>query len=410
MKILVLAHNFPPESSPLAVRTYEHAKWWVKMGHRVQIVTTAPNYPNGVLYPGHRNPLLSRETVDGIDVVRVWTFLAANRGETLRSISFVSYLLSVVLQTARFDLADVVVSSSPQLLAGFSGYPVSRLTRRPWVLEIRDLWPESIVAVGAMQRGAVVDALEAVERFAYRRADHIVPVSGAFRPHIEGCGIAREKITVLHNGANLELFTAPKQNPTLAGELGLAGKFVVAYCGTLGMAHALETVLEAARRLTARDDIRFLLVGGGAEQTKLRQMRDDRNLNNVVILDRQPHERMPEIWGLANASIVHLRDTALFRTVIPSKMFEAMALGLPIVLGVQGEAERILTEAGAGIAVQPENAEAMAKAVEQLADSPGLAVSLGANGRRAVHERYDRRVIAEQYVSLLQRIVTECRT
>lgn len=410
MRILILAHNFPPESSPLAVRTYEHAKWWVKLGHQVEVATTAPNYPNGVLYAGHRNPLLSRETVDGIDVVRVWTFLAANRGEALRSISFASYFLSVVAQAPRFSRADVVLSSSPQLLAGLAGYPMSRLQRRPWVLEVRDLWPESIVAVGAMSRGRTIKALEALERFAYRNADHIVPVSGAFRPHIEACGIAPEKITVLHNGANLELFAAPVKNPKLAEELGLAGKFVAAYCGTLGMAHALEAVLEAADLLRARDDVRFLMVGGGAEAAKLRQLRDQRNLDNVVILDRQPHDRMPEIWGLANASIVHLRDTPLFRTVIPSKMFEVMALGLPIILGVQGEAERILTEAEAGIAVQPESAAAIAKAVEQLADSPGLAGALGANGRRAVQERYDRRVIAEQYVSLLQRVVAECKT
>lgn len=406
MRILFLAHDFPPETSPLASRTYEHAREWVKMGHEVEVVTAAPNYPDGILYPGYRNAMYARESVDGIDVVRIWTLLAPNKGQALRSMSFISYLVSAMLQSLRLKRPDIVLSSSPQMLAGLAGYPVSRMKRVPWVFEVRDLWPESIVTVGAMRRGALIRFLEYLERLAYRKATHIVPVSRGFLPHIESAGIDRSKMTVLTNGANLTLFEARRRDDAFAAELGLTGKFVAAYCGTLGMAHALETLLDAADALRHRDDIRFLIVGGGAEREKLWRLREDRALANVVMLNRQPRERMPDIWGLADACIVHLLNTPLYRTVIPSKMFEAMALGLPLILGVRGEAESIVSDAGCGLVVEPQNAIELADAILKLAGDPLLRKTMGANGYRAVREDYDRVRIAAHYADLLKQVST----
>jgi len=404
MKILFLTHNFPPETNALASRTYEHAKLWVKMGHQVEVVTCAPNHPRGRLYPGYRNALFQRERMDGIDVVRVWTFLAANEGIVLRSLNYLSFLLSGGLQSIRLRRPDVVVSSSPQMFSGLVGYPVSRLKRAPWVLEIRDLWPESIVAVGAVQRGRFIRAFETVERFAYRKADHIVSVTNSFLCHFDALSVPRGKVSVVTNGADLELFAEPARDPALAAELGLTGKFVAAYVGTHGMAHALSTVLQAAERLRDRDDIRFLLVGSGAEQASLREQRDAMKLTNVVMLDQQPRSRMPAIWGLTGASIVHLRNTPLFRTVIPSKIFEAMAMGVPVLLGVEGEAAAIVTEAKAGLLFEPENADALAAAVKRLADDRGEAVALGENARRAARDKFDRRVLAERFLALLEQV------
>jgi glycosyltransferase involved in cell wall biosynthesis len=404
MKILFLTHNFPPETNALASRTYEHAKLWVKMGHQVEVVTCAPNHPKGQLYPGYRNALFQHERMDGIDVVRVWTFLAANEGIVLRSLNYLSFLLSGALQSVRLDRPDVVVSSSPQMFSGLVGYPVSRFKRVPWILEIRDLWPESIVAVGAVERGLFIRMLEAVERFAYRKADHIVSVTTSFLRHFEDLGVPPDKVSVVTNGADLELFAEPVRDAALAAELGLTGRFVAAYVGTHGMAHALSTVLQAADRLRDRDDIRFLLVGSGAEQASLREQRDAMRLANVVMLDQQPRSRMPAIWGLAGASIVHLRDTPLFRTVIPSKIFEAMAMGIPILLGVEGEAAAIVTDANAGVLFAPENAQALADAVRRMADDRNEAARLGENGRSAAREQFDRRMLAQAYLELLERI------
>jgi glycosyltransferase involved in cell wall biosynthesis len=316
-------------------------------------------------------------------------------------------LVSATAQAWRIAKPDIVVSTSPQLLTGLTGFPISRLKGVPWVLEIRDLWPDSIVAVGALERGPVVRVLEALERFAYRKADHIVSVTTSFLDHFEDLGVPREKATVVTNGADIELFSEPKHDAALVGELGLTGKFVAAYVGTHGMAHALATVLDAADRLRGRNDIRFLLVGSGAEQTLLRERRDAMGLANVVMLDQQPRHRMPAIWGLADASIVHLRKTPVFRTVIPSKIFEAMAAGVPTLLGVEGEAADIVTDAKAGLLFEPENAGALAEAVTRLADNPELTKSLGDNARHAATERYDRRVLAARYLELLQRSVAD---
>lgn len=404
MNILFLSHNFPPETNALASRTYEHAKLWVKMGHQVEVVTCAPNHPRGVLYEGYRNALFQRERMDGIDVSRVWTYVAANEGVGRRSLNYSSFLISATLQAARLTKPDVVVSSSPQFFSGLVGYPVSRLKRVPWVLEIRDLWPESVVAVEALRRGLAIRSLEAMERFAYRHADHIVSVTNSFLTHFDKLGVPLRKVSVVTNGADLEQFSEPVRNEALAAELGLRDKFVAAYVGTHGMAHALSTVLQAADRLRARDDIRFLLVGSGAEQEQLRQQRDEMGLKNVVMLDQQPRQRMPMMWGLASAAVVHLRNTPLFRSVIPSKIFEAMAMGLPILHGVEGESAEIVSGANAGICFEPENAQALADAVIKLADDRSLARALGESGRRVVRERYDRKVLAERYLDILQRV------
>jgi glycosyltransferase involved in cell wall biosynthesis len=408
MRILFLTHNFPPETNAVAIRTYEHAKLWVKMGHEVEVVTCAPNHPKGVLYDGFRNALFQRERMDGIDVTRVWSFLAANEGIVLRSLNYLSFPLSASVQSWRLAKPDVVVSTSPQMLTALSGYLISRFKRAPWVLEIRDLWPESVVAVGIMKRGILVSALEALERFAYRKADHIVSVTNSFRDHFAALGVPQEKVSVITNGADIELFSRPEHDPVLAHELGVAGKFVVAYVGTHGLAHSLTTVLDAADRLRGRDDIRFLLVGSGAEQARLRERRDAKGLANVIMLEQQPRHRMPHIWGLVDASIVHLRKTPLFRTVIPSKIFEAMAAGVPTLLGVEGEAAALLTDAEAGLLFEPENARALADAVARLAADPELVKRLGANGRRAAREHYDRRALAARYAELLERVGACC--
>jgi glycosyltransferase involved in cell wall biosynthesis len=252
-----------------------------------------------------------------------------------------------------------------------------------------------------------VRVLEALERFAYRKADHIVSVTSSFIDHFAGLGVPRAKVSVVTNGADIELFSEPQHDAELAAELGISGKFVAAYVGTHGMAHALTTLLDAANRLRGRDDIRFLLVGSGAEQALLRERRDAMGLANVIMLDQQPRHRMPAIWGLANASIVHLRKTPVFRTVIPSKIFEAMAAGVPTLLGVEGEAADIVTDAKAGLLFEPENAGALVEAVIRLADNPELTRSLGENGRQAAREHYDRRLLAARYLELLQIVLTD---
>ena len=393
MRILALCHYYPPEVNAPASRLSEHARIWREAGHEVTVVTCAPNHPAGQLYPGYRNRLWQEETIDGIRVIRLWTYLAANEGFLPRIANYLSYLFSLLFWMRRLPQADMVMSTSPQFFCGLAGWFLKR-RKRPWVLEIRDLWPESIVTVGAMKRGAAIRAIERVEAFAYRKADLVVSVTDGFVPHIRA---RRPKgpIAVIKNGVDLSHFASdPAAADAFRTEHGLTGKFVASYVGTHGMAHGLQAVIAAAERLRDRDDIAFLMVGGGAERETIKTMRDAKGLTNIVMLGQLPKTAMPAVWGASNAALVLLKRVDTFKTVIPSKMFEAMALGVPMILGVEGEAKALMEEGGAGIAITPEDDAELAAAILRLADDRALGRQIGASAQAFVRAQFDRERLA----------------
>lgn len=402
MKILFLSHYFPPEINAPASRTFEHCREWVRAGHEVTVVTCAPNHPRGKVYDGYRNRLFQREQREGVKVIRLWTFLSANEGFVLRTLNFVSYMMACILALPWLPKADVVISTSPQFFNGLAGYFVSRAKRRPWVLEIRDLWPESILAVGAIKNSALIKALRWLEHFAYAKADRIVPVTDAFAAYMRDRGVPAEKIVVIKNGVELGLFQRSTSGEAMRERLGLNGKTVAAYFGTHGMAHHLETVLEAAQLTVDDPRIVYVLVGDGAERARLLAMKDKLGLTNVLMLDQQPKEAMPELWAMADISLVLLRKTDLFKTVIPSKIFEAMGMATPIILGVEGESRELVVAAGAGLTIEPENVAELAAAVQRLADHPDEAKVLGQQGYDYVCAHFDRRVLATRYIDVLR--------
>lgn len=405
MRILFLTHYYPPEVNAPANRVSELAQQWQRSGHEVVIVTCAPNHPHGEVHQGYSNRLFQHAKVDGIDVYRVWTWLAANEGFALRTANYLSFLAAVVPQVWRLPKPDVVVSTSPQFFCGLAGYAVARLKRVPWVLEIRDLWPESIVAVGAMRKSAAVRMLERLEAFAYRKADYIVSVTDSFVDHIARRGGDRDRIGVIKNGVDLARFGGALPDATAFRKAhGLDGKFVAAYVGTHGMAHQLETILEAAE--LTRDDpaIAYLMIGAGAERDKLLALRDSRGLGNVVMLGQMPRSEMPTVWAASDASLVTLRPSKVFESVIPSKIFEAMAMRCPIILGVKGEARGIIEQGGCGIPIEPGSAAELAAAVRRLAGDRDLAQSLGNAGRRFVATSFDRSVLADRYLAMLKAV------
>lgn len=401
MRILFLTHYYPPEVNAPANRVSELAREWTHAGHDVAVVTCIPNHPYGKPQPPYRNKLFQREIFDGIDVIRLWTYLASNEGFLQRILNYLSFFVSVCAQVRRLPSADVVVSTSPQFFCGLAGFIVARVKRAPWVLEIRDLWPESIVTVGAMRRSPLIWLLERIESWAYRTADHIVSVTKSFVPHFRERGADRGKISVITNGVDLDAFEGASDPEAFRAKHGLGGKFVASYIGTHGMAHQLETILEAAE-LTRNDPrIAFLMVGAGAERERLLAMKARKGLDNVVMLPQMARSVMPDVWGASDVSLVLLKDDPLFRKVIPSKIFEAMAMRCPIILGVEGEAREIVVGGGCGVAIRPGNAEDLAAAVRQLVDDPKLAAELGANGRRLAVEHYDRRNLAARYLAIL---------
>ena len=409
MRILFFSHYYAPEVNAPASRTSEHCRVWVKMGHDVTVVTCAPNHPGGNIYPGYKNRFYAAETVDGVKIIRLWTFIAANEGFARRILNYASYFAAVILALPLLPKTDVIVTTSPQFFCGLVGYGVRLFKRRPWVLEIRDLWPESIVTVGAMRKGLAIRFLEGLERFAYRQADAIVSVTHSFVPHIAAlCGDSG-KIDIIRNGTDLQVFQRSTDGPRIKRELGLEGRFVAAYVGTHGMAHGLGTVLDAAALLRHDARIAFLMVGDGAERARLVAEKQARQLDNLLILGQRPKADMPGIWAATDASLIVLKRDDMFKKVLPSKMTEAMAMQCPIVLGVEGEAAELLAEAQAGIAITPESAEELAAAVTRLADDPALAARLGANGRQHVLAHFDRSTLAARYIGILETAVARYR-
>lgn len=404
MHILFLSHYFPPEVNAPASRTSEHCRQWVADGDDVTVITCVPNHPHGKVFPGFRNRLFQRSWWEGVRVLRVLTYITPNEGFLKRTANYVFYMIAATAAALFTRRADVVVTTSPQFFNGLAGYLVSIVHRAPWVLEIRDLWPESILELGAIKNRRVIALLHAMARFAYRKADHIVVVTESFRLNLLALGIPSEKITVIKNGADLSVFRSAPRDESFLASIGLQGRFVASYVGTHGLAHGLETVLEAAHLLRDRHNIGFLLVGDGADRRRLLARRDEMGLKNVVMLDLQSRDRMPAVWSATDASLIVLRDKPVFRTVIPSKMFETMAMKKPIILGVAGESQQMVEEAGAGLCIPPEDSRALAEAVQRLADDAALAMQLGANGYRYVTQSHDRIVLARFFKTLLRTV------
>lgn len=403
MKILFIADNFPPETNAAATRVHERAVYWAQAGHEVTVITSWPNFPQGRLHEGYRNAWYGREARDGIDVVRVKTFIAPNRGLT-RALDFLSFMVTAVVAGGFLRRPDVVVATSPQFFAAVAGWLLALRHWRPFVFELGDIWPASIVAVGAMRPSLPLRLLEKVELFLYRRAAAVIALTGAFKANLTGRGIPPAKIAVVRNGVDLSRYAPTPRDHDLAAEWGTANKFVIGYVGTHGMAHGLANVLAAALRLRHRDDIRFLLVGDGAERAALLAEKERRGLDNVLMLGMQPKAAMPRVWSLCDVALVHLRDTPVFAEVIPSKIFEAMAMGLPLLLALPaGEAADIVAMRGAGLWVPPEDPDALARAAERLADdTPGRqAMAAAALAAAPLHTR---RRQAEEMIEALERV------
>jgi hypothetical protein len=404
--ILFLSDNFPPEVNAPASRTFEHCREWVRAGHRVTVVTCVPNFPVGQVFSGYRNRLYQREPMEGIEVIRVWSYITANEGFLRRTLDYVSYMAMAILVAPFVRNVDVVVATSPQFFTACAGWFVGAVKRRPFVFELRDLWPESIRAVGAMREGRVLRSLERLELFLYRRAAAIVTVTHSFRARLIARGIDGAKIAVVTNGADLARFAPRPKDAALVGTLDLGGKLVAGYIGTHGMAHALETLLEAAA-IVGRDpdgaDIRLILLGDGAAKAELKRRAEQMELRNVIFIDTVPKAEVARYWSLLDLSIIHLKRTDLFTTVIPSKLFECMAMGIPVLHGVAGESAAIVEAERAGLVFPPEDSRDLAEKLLLLARDGEARGMFAAQATQAAR-RYDRSYLAASMLGVLQRL------
>lgn len=385
---------------------YELSRRWVRQGHDVTVVTCAPNVPAGKVYDGYRNKLWQRETIDGVDVVRVWTFIAANKGAVLRMANYVSFMFSAAIRGIFLRRPTVVIATSPQLFCGWAGVIMAWLKRRPLILEVRDLFAESIFTLTSVKKGLAMRCVEWLEFKLYGATPHLITVGNGYRRLLVERGVAEDRISIITNGIDRESFAPRPSDDALKRRFGLDGKFVCSYIGTIGMASGLEVVLRAAHKLgeQGRQEIVFLLVGDGAVRESLEQEAGRMGLRNVVFTGRLPKTLMPGLYSISDCSLVHLRKAPLYTTVLPSKMFEAAHMKRPIILGVEGEAAKVIAESGGGLCIEPGNEDQLIEAVERLAGDSGLRERLGRAGHDYVARQFDWDRLAASYLGLIEKV------
>ena len=412
MKILYVSQYFPPEMGAPAARAAELAQHWAQAGHDVSVLTGFPNHPTGVV-PEEWRPRLRgltyRESVGKVNVFRTWLWPLPNRKAHERMRNYASFCISAALRGLTIPRPDVIIATSPQLLVALAGWWLAFVRNLPFVFEVRDLWPESLTAVGVGGEDSLLHhALAAIAGFLYERADRIVVVTPAFRDYlIEHWRVPAEKIAVVENGVETDLFAplSEASNEALRAGLGAQGKFLVCYVGTMGMAHGLDTLLDSAAQLQRENSpVQFLLVGEGAEKQRIQAQAKTNNLKNILFLDQQPREKIPAFISASDACLVLLKKNDVFKTVIPTKMLEFMSCARPVILGVDGQARAIVESAGAGLVIEPENSAALTHAIHELAANRGLGAALGQKGRAYIVQHFSRASTAEKYIQVLQQM------
>tara|TARA_B110000902_G_C14265057_1_gene571104 strand:- start:375 stop:1586 length:1212 start_codon:yes stop_codon:yes gene_type:complete len=402
MKILFLTDNFPPEMNAPATRTWEHCKEWVKQGIEVTVITCAPNFPKGKVFDGYKNKFIQSEIVDGIKVVRVWSYISSNSGFLKRIIDYISFAVMSFI-VGLFHKTDIIIATSPQFFTTISGYLLSIFKRKPWVFELRDIWPESIKAVGAMKSSKLLDSFEKLELFLYRKADLIIPVTESFKSNLINRGVEASKIKVVKNGVDLTKYKPITKDFFLLKELNLSDKFVISYIGTHGMAHGLSFILSSIEKVN--NDFHFLFIGGGAEKESLVRQAKTLGLTNCTFLDFVSKDEIKRYISIIDIALVNLKKSDTFKSVIPSKIFENAAMMKPILLGVQGESEEIIRAYYAGECFLPEDKEDFLNKLQLMYDEYLKKTLIYNRGMSALVTDYDRSKLALSMLDELKLII-----
>jgi glycosyltransferase involved in cell wall biosynthesis len=402
MNILFLTDNFPPESNAPANRTYEHCLEWINKGAKVTVITCAPNFPKGKIFAGYKNKLYQTEEMNGIKVIRVWSYMSGNAGVLRRTLDYISFGLMAFF-VSLFVKTDILIATTPQFFTAFFGYLAAFFKRKPWIMEVRDLWPESIKAVDAIKQNKVIDFLEKIELFLYRRATRIVVVTDSFKENISSRGISKGKIDVVKNGVILKQYPILPKSESLLKQHNLENKFIVGYMGTHGLAHKLDFILECAT-LVKDPDIHFVFVGNGAKREELLKQKKRLHLDNVSLLPSVTKLETKEFISIFDVSLVNLRKNKTFKTVIPSKIFENAAMGKPILLGLEGESKQIINHFEAGICFEPENKFDFINKLLALKEDK-KAIALYRDGALKMAQAFNRSSFAIQMLTIIKKVV-----
>jgi len=405
MHILFITDNFPPETNAPATRTYEHCKYWISKGHKVTVITCAPNFPIGKVYEGYKNNLIQKEDIDGINVIRVWSYISANKRFVRRTLDFMSFAMSSFFGGLFVKNVDVIVATSPQFFTTISGYLLSIFKRKPWVFELRDIWPESIKAVSpGLANSRLLVEFEKLEKMLYRKSDLIISVTDAFKRNLISRGSDGDKIGIVKNGANLSLYQPREKDQSLIDQYKLNDKFVIGYIGTHGLAHKLDIFLDYAKN-TAEKDVQFVFIGAGAEKGTLVRTAKKMELDNVLFLDSIKKEEIPAHLSIMDVALVPLRKSELFKTVIPSKIFETASMNIPILLGVEGESKEIIETYHAGLCFEPESLEDFDIKLKELKNNKEEYRACQEGGKKLAVD-FDRNKMAEKMENYLLDLIS----
>ena len=410
MRILFLTQYFPPETGASQNRLGDLSHRLSALGHKVTVLTALPNYPKGEFYPGYRGRLVMTEDDHGIRIVRTWLYTTKTKSFLRRVLNYLSFsMLSVFVGLLAVGRVDVVYVDSPPLFLGVSGYLLARLKRAMFVLNVADLWPQSAVALGMLRNPRLIRWATRLEEGLYRRSRFVTgQTEGIVESIRRRCPAT--SIELLTNGVATEFIAqvdaARAKRESIRNELGFGSRFIVIYTGVHGLAQGLETMLSAAQVLAEWDNIKFVLLGDGPEKPKLQALAAEKQQRNVEFLPQQATSQMPLILAAVDACVVPLKRDELFKGALPSKLFEALGAGVPVIGALDGEARRLVQRSGGGLVVEPENPANVAEAILQLSRDPLLCKRLGERGRNYVASHYDRKVIAERFESLLVRFAS----
>jgi len=400
VRILFLTDNFPPETNAPATRTYEHCLKWINMGYQVTVITCFPNFPKGKVFEGYTNKLYKKENIDGITVIRVWSFIAVNNGFVKRIIDYISYALTSFL-FGLFVKTDLIIATSPQFFTAISGRMLCFFKRIPWVMEVRDLWPDSIAAVGSMSKSTIpFRILKKIEHHLYLSASKIIVVTDSFKKYlIEKHQINQDKIGVFKNGVITNNLKKPKPNDVknLKESLGLKNKIIISYLGTHGLAHGLKFILESISEIS-NPNLHFLFIGSGAEKNKLIEYSKTLHSKNFTFHDSVAKSEIPLYLEISDFSLVNLKKSDEFKNVIPSKIFENIAMYKPILLGVEGESKKLINDYKVGVCFEPENKESFLNAIIEIEKTNMKVFKFNCD---EMLKDFDREDIAEKMINFL---------
>tara|TARA_B100001029_G_scaffold45679_1_gene36092 strand:+ start:957 stop:2174 length:1218 start_codon:yes stop_codon:yes gene_type:complete len=404
MKILFLTDNFPPEMNAPANRTFEHCREWMKYPNvEITIITGVPNFPRGVVYKGYKNKFYQKEIVSGIEIIRVWTYIAENKNTFRRTIDYVSFCISSFI-AGLFQKFDVIIGTSPQFFTVISAFLLAKCKRKPWIFELRDLWPESIKSVGLIKNNLLYKYLEKLELLLYSNADLIVTVTDSFKNKLIKKNINKSKIVVHKNGVLNERFIYSGKNQYLINKYKLKNKFIVGYIGTQGLAHGLDFILNSINNFDEK--FHFIFIGGGAKNESLKNISKLNKMNNITFIDFKPKDEIIKFISIIDVALVNLKKSDTFKMVIPSKIFENASMGKPILLGVEGEAKEIINHYRAGICFKPEQKTDFINKLNLIKATLDENSNYYSKGLKSLSKDFDRKLIAKNMFYDIKKYIT----